>query len=226
MGVNGDIGRESGTPRMRGLRAARLLALLAIITTIYYFLSLGLVHLLRRDVDPVTEEVSNYAVGSWGFLNVTGILGLGLGALALTFGLHFGISRPGRSRIGLILLGLYGVAQMLTAIFPIDTGGGEATTSGTLHNTFGSIAFFAFPPAAILLSWRIRKDERWSIQPGALVLSLVVLAAAVFTVMSDALGILGLGQRTFLVTAPLWMLLMAIGLRSVVERAFAERPMD
>ena len=83
----------------------------------YYLSSVMAAHLLRPDVDPVSEPVSNYAVGPYGFLISIAIFTLGVGSLALTLGLHLGIAPPGRSRVGLLLLALYGVGQLGVAIF-------------------------------------------------------------------------------------------------------------
>ena len=66
------------------------------------------------------------------FLFTVADIGSGLASLALVAGLYFGIAPAGRSYVGLFLLGLYGVAELLSGIFPIDVGG-EATTAGTIH---------------------------------------------------------------------------------------------
>jgi Protein of unknown function (DUF998) len=140
--------------------ALRLLALLAILGVADYLLNLTALHLVRPDVNAMLDPVSNYAVGPYGFLFIAALLGSGLGALALMLGLYLGLAPPARSYIGLLLLGLYGVSELLSVIFPIDVGA-EATLSGTIHNVVGNISFFAFPIATLLLSLGMGKDERW-----------------------------------------------------------------
>jgi hypothetical protein len=201
-------------------RVSIFLAFLTIVGIAGYLLNLAALHFLRTDVNPMVEPVSNYAVGAYGFLSTAANIGSGLAALALTLGLYLSIASPGRSRVGLFLLGLFGVSELLAAIFPIDVGA-QATTIGTIHNIVGNIAFFGFLAAVILLSWSMGKDEQWrSIRRPALALALVVLGMAVLTIVGANIGIgFGVGQRLFNVTSMGWMLLVALGLRSMAQGA-------
>jgi hypothetical protein len=201
-------------------RVSIFLAFLTIVGIASYLLNLAALHFLRTDVNPMVEPVSNYAVGAYGFLSTAANIGSGLAALALTLGLYLSIASPGRSRVGLFLLGLFGVSELLAAIFPIDVGA-QATTIGTIHNIVGNIAFFGFLAAVILLSWSMGKDEQWSsIRRPALALALVVLGMAVLTIVSANIGIgFGVGQRLFNVTSMGWMLLVALCLRSIAQGA-------
>src|SRR5918997_3608768 len=121
--------------------SAAFLALLAIVGMTFYLLSVVAAHLLRPDIHPVSEPVSYYAVGPYGFFIGIAIFALGVGSLALTLGLHLGIAPPGRSRLGLLLLALYGVGQLVVALFSIDAEGAQTTTTGVVHNVAGNISF-------------------------------------------------------------------------------------
>jgi hypothetical protein len=151
---------SQGSSRMTMSRVTMVLALLTIVGVAVYLLNLTALHFLRPDVNPVLEPVSYYAVGPYGFLAMAADIGSGLAALALTFGLYWGIVPRGRSYVGLFLLGLYGISELMAACFLIDFGG-EATMIGTIHNIVGNISFFAFPIGVILLSLGMGKDERW-----------------------------------------------------------------
>ena len=201
------------------------LAFLTIVGIAGYLLNLAALHFLRTDVNPMVEPVSNYAVGAYGFLSTAANIGSGLAALALTLGLYLSIASPGRSRVGLFLLGLFGVSELLAAIFPIDVGA-QATTIGTIHNIVGNIAFFGFLAAVILLSWSMGKDEQWrSLRRPALAVALVVLGMAVLTIVGANIGIgFGVGQRLFNVTSMGWMLLVALRLRSISQGALPGQP--
>ena len=164
------------SPDARRFRTAAFLALLAIVGMGYYLSSVMAAHLLRPDVDPVSEPVNNYAVGPYGFLIGIAIFVLGVGSLALTLGLHLSIAPPSRSRVGLLLLALYCVGQLGVAIFSIDAASTQSTTTGLVHNIAGNVSFFCFPPAVILLSLGMGKDERWrALKRPALALALVIL---------------------------------------------------
>src|SRR5215210_8242161 len=203
-------------------RVTMFLALLAIVGIADFLLNIAALHFLRPDVNPVLEPVSNYAVGPYGFLFTAADIGLGLAALALTFGLYLSIASPGRSYVGLFLLGLYGVSVLLAGIFPIDVGA-EATTVGTIHNIVGNISFFGFPIGVILLSLGMGKDERWrSLRLPALALSMVVVLTVILTMVGVNLGIgFGLTQRLANVAVLVWMLVVALRLRSMAQSALA-----
>src|ERR671916_3528510 len=163
------------SPNAGRVRAAAFLALLAIVGMAYYLSSVVAAHLPRPDIDPVSRPVSDYAVGPFGPFVGAAIFALGVGSLALALGLRLGIAPPGRSRVGLLLLALYGVGQLGVALFPIDAEGAQ-TATGIVHNVAGNVSFFFFPPAAILLSVGMGKDERWrSLKRPALALSVMVL---------------------------------------------------
>jgi hypothetical protein len=211
-------------PHADRFNPAAFLALLAIVGMAYYLVSVVAAHLLRPDVHLVSEPVSYYAVGPYGFFIGIAIFALGVGSLALTLGLHLSIAPPGRSRVGLLLLALYGVGQLVVAIFSIDAESAQ-TTAGIIHNIAGNISFFCFPPAVILLSLHMGEDERWrSLKRPALTLSLVVLVGAISVMVSaNVVGGFGVAQRLFLLATVLWMLLAAIRLRSTSGGALPER---
>ena len=206
-------------------RVTMFLALLAIVGIADFLLSIAVLHFVRPDVNPVLEPMSNYAVGPHGFLLTAADIGGGLAALALTFGLYLGIAPPGRSYVGYFLLGLYGVSVLLAGIFPIDVGG-EATTVGAIHNIVGNIAFFGFPVAVILLSLGMGKDERWrSFRRTALALAGVVVLTVILTMVGFNIGIgFGVTQRIANVATMLWMLVVALHLRSLAQGALAMQP--
>jgi hypothetical membrane protein len=206
-------------------RVAMILALLTIVGIVDFLLNFTALHFLRPDVNPVLEPMSNYAVGPYGFLFIAADIGLGLAALALTFGLYLSIAPPGRTYVGLFLLALFGVSVLLAGIFPIDVGG-EATAFGIIHNIVGNISFIGFPIAVILLSLGMGKDERWrSFRRPALALSLVVVLTVILTIVGSNLGIgYGVSQRIANVAALVWMLLVALHLRFVARGALAQQP--
>jgi len=211
--------------RMTVSGVTMILALLSIVGIADFLLSFTALHFLRPDVNPVLEPMSNYAVGPYGFLFIAADIGLSLAALALAFGLYLGIAPRGRSYVGLFLLALYGVSVMLAGIFPIDVSG-EATTFGTIHNIVGNISFFGFPIAVILLSLGMGKDERWRpFRRPALALSMVVVLMVILTIVGSNLGIgYGVTQRIANVAALVWMLAVALRLRSLAQGALVVQP--
>jgi hypothetical protein len=206
-------------------RVTMVLALLTVGGVATFLFNLTALHFLRPDVNPVLEPISNFAVGPFGFLFTAADIGSGLAALALMLGLYLGIAPPARSYIGLFFLGLYGVSELLAGIFPIDVGA-ETTTVGAIHNIVGNIGFFGFPIAVILLSLGMGKDERWrSLRLPALALAGVVVLTVILTMVGVNIGIgYGVAQRLFNVAAMLWMLVVALHLRSLAQGALAMQP--
>jgi hypothetical protein len=206
-------------------RATTLLALIAIVGIADYLLNLAALHFLRPDVNLVLEPISNYAVGPYGFLLTIASIGNGVAALALMAGLYLGIAPHARSYVGLFFLGLYGVSELLAGVFPIDVGA-ETTMNGIVHNIVGNLSFFGFPIAVILLSLGMGKDERWrSMRLPALALASVVVLTVILTIVGFNLGIgFGVTQRLANVAVLLWMLLVALRLRSIAQNALALQP--
>jgi len=206
-------------------RVTMVLALLAIVGIADFLLNLTALHFMRPDVNPALEPVSNFAVGPYGFLFTAADVGGGLAALALMVGLYLGIAPRARSYFGLFFLGLYGVSLLLSGIFPIDVGG-ETTTVGAIHNIVGNIGFFGFPIAVILLSLGMGKDERWRpLRLPAFALAGVVVLTLILTMVGVNIGIgYGVAQRLFNVAAMLWMLVVALHLRSLAQGALAQQP--
>jgi hypothetical protein len=216
---------SQGSSRMTMSRVTMVLAFLTIVGIAVYLVNLTALHFLRPDVNPMLEPISTYgAVGPYGFLFVTALLGSVLAAFALMVGLYLGIAPPGRSYVGLFLLGLYGISELMAAIFALDVGG-EATMAGTIHNIVGNISFFAFPIGVILLSLGMGKDERWrSFRRTALAVSLLVVLTVILTMVASNIGLgFGVTQRLANVTALGWMLVVALHLRSVAQGALAQK---
>jgi hypothetical protein len=105
--------------------------------------------------------------------------------------------------VGLALLAVYGLAKVVQAFFPIDVGG-ETTTSGGIHNVLGTVAFLVIPVGAVLLSRSRGRVE--------MVVAMLLGAATVAVLTSNAVGGFGITQRAFLVLSSTWVLVTAVQL--------------
>jgi hypothetical protein len=180
---------------------AAALAWVAAATAVFDLVVLAVLHVLRTDVDPASDPVSNYVIGDYGTLKVLATLAVGLSALALTAALH--LTGPRRSMVGLVLLAVFGLAKVVQAFFPIDVGT-ETTTSGSIHNVLGTVAFVALPVAAVLLSRSRGRDE--------MVTAVLLAVAMVAVLVSNTVGGDGIAQRVFLVLSSTWVLVTAFRL--------------
>ena len=100
----------SSTPTVKQGKGLGTIALVGIA---YFLISVAALHFLRPDVNPLRQGIGDYALGPYGLLMTSAFLGLGLGSLALGIGLYQGVSPPGRSWLGLALLGVFGVGALI-----------------------------------------------------------------------------------------------------------------
>jgi hypothetical protein len=196
-------------------RATMFLALLAVVGIAVKFLTIAALHFLRPDVNPVLEPISNYGVGPYGFLLTVADIGSVVATLALVFGLRGALSsRPLR--------------RLRTARWDLSDRCRRRNYDRRHHPLHRRqyISFFCFPIAAILLSLRMGKDEQWrSLRPPALALSIVVVLTVILTIAGFNLGIgFGVTQRVANVAVLVWMLVVALHLRSVAQGALAQQP--
>jgi hypothetical protein len=216
------INASSGTLPAKQIASVTTLAILGIA---YFLIVVIVLHFLRPDLNPISRFISEYAVGPYGFLMRSAFFGLSLGSLALVVGLYLGVSRPGRSWIGLVLLGVWGVGILIAGIFPADLQGAPVTTVGSIHQTASALAFLSVILATILISWRFKQDKKWSsFRRSALILSLVILVTFIGFSLSVNTEFGGLSQRIFIASILLWLLLTAARLRYVATGSFSKYP--
>jgi hypothetical protein len=166
---------------------------------------LGVMHLLRPEIDVVTEATSSYAVGSFGFLATAATFAVAVGALVLAFTLRKKVAPLSTLDFG--MLTLFGISKLIQGFFPIDVEPDLlTTTAGTVHNIVGNIAFFALPVAAVLVTRLLGRRSK--------ILSLLLVLSAVVVLTSGFAGGFGIAQRLYLVLSSLWMLFAALDVKA------------
>ena len=211
------------SPHTRPAKQSARIASIAIVGISYFLTAVIALHFLRPDYDPVSRFVSEYAIGQYGFLMTSAFFGLSLGSLALVIGLYQEVSRSVRSWIGLILLGIWGVAILIAGIFPTALKGAPATTSDNIHALASLVSFLSLIPATILLSRRFKQDEKWRpFHHSALILSLVILGTFIGFFLTFETEFAGLNQRIFIATFLIWLLLTAARLRFIALASFSK----
>ena len=207
-----------------GTRNARLvawLALTAIGGITYFFAAVAVLHVLRPAYNPITHAVSNYAIGPYGYLMTAAFFALALSLLALAFGLTQSMTLTSRARAGIFLLGIASAGMVVTGIFPGDVNSlhPPATTTAVVHWTAAGISFLSITIAAFLLSSCFKRGERWqSFQRPAIASAFAIVAALLVFGILVLIGWPGIGQRIYITTSLLWLLLTAVRLRSIATR--------
>jgi len=198
------------------------LTTLALICIAYFVIVIILLHFLRPDLNPLSRPTSEYAVGEYGFLMSTAFFSMSVASFSLLIGLYKGISKPAQSRIGLILLGIWGTGVLVAMMFPINREGTDLTTVNIIHRTNGPLIFLCLSVGAVLISRRVRLDDKWRpFYHTALTLSLIMLALFFITGANIATksGFEGLCQRTFLLVFVTWFISMNLHLRSTITKS-------
>ncbi len=118
--------------------------------------------LARRDeYDPLAETVSALEAGPYGWLQQVNFVVFGVLTIAFAVGLHVWIKRRRWGVAGPALLAASGVGALISAIFPLrEDAAGETYDPGG-HLVGGMMFFLASAVGLIVLSRRLRHDERW-----------------------------------------------------------------
>ncbi len=182
---------------------ARFLAVVSLLGSVYFGLSVIALHLLHTGYNPVSQEVSDYAVGPFGLVMDFAFTAAGVGGMSLAAALS--LSYAERDRAGALLLFLAGAGTFLLGLFPIDLQGTPATTHGAVHSAASLLVFVTQPIGAVLVSRRFGARGLWA------TFAAFAVAAAVFVLdQALSLGATGLSERVFLGVIVSWSALASV----------------
>lgn len=170
----------------------------------------------------VGDNISELAIGRYGYLQTAAFFAAGLGTLAIAVSIRWATRGSWGSRVGSLLVGLFGVDPILAAIFPtdrIDTAADllSLTAVGTIHIVVALLSFVCGIAGMFVLSRTFKRDTRW--QTLWFVSLVLALAALVVFFLQGEGPWVGLNQRMFVGTITLWLILVAFRLRSFASGA-------
>lgn len=168
----------------------------------------------------VEEAISDAAKGSYGYLQTIAFFALGLGSLALAWGL-WQVLEGKAARIGIVLVGAgWGVASIVAGIFPADPGDDAQTTAGTIHIAASLLGDVCGIIGLLVLSVGFRKRSQWrSLWPASALLWTAALIAFMVTAAAQDADWWGIPQRVYVGLVLGWLLLAAGRLRTVARAA-------
>ena len=194
--------------------AGRIAATIALAMFLGFVVIVVLLHFLRLDMHPLQAFISEYAVGEYGFLMTTAFLAFAVGLAALVVSLFQGLPLT-RSWVSLVLLSACSVLMTLVGIFPADLGREITTTSGEIHSHASLPFFLLLMIAMLVLSIRLRRAGM--LEGRYMALLWLSIAAPILFVATlgplDSAGLVGLGQRLYVLSLISWLGLMANGVR-------------
>lgn len=183
---------EKGTTKHAAGAVSGRAARLSVATAAVALVLLALLHLLRPELDPSWQPISEYALGEHGWIMTLAFLAWGLSAIGLFVAIRSQTRTVG-GRIGLGFLLIGAAGPILAAVFPADpitTPPDALTTNGTLHSLGAVLGGNSLPIAAALLTWSLtRSKASWSSVRRRLVWA-TVLAWAGLIVFSVSMAIL------------------------------------
>jgi len=177
---------------------------------------------LRPGYNPLTQAISELGdtgapLGS-AIAERAVIALLGLLTILLAVGLHRGVGSGPDSRAGLAFMAVFGVFNIIQALFfPCDPGCVNTSFTGAMHSWIGLAGFLALILGMLALSQRMRKDERWKRYSAYSVVSVIVFVGLyVGNILGygaiSSVGIQGLVQRIVLGVPILWIGIVALRL--------------
>jgi hypothetical membrane protein len=190
---------------------------------------------LRPDLEPAKDFLSEYAVDAFGFVMAAGFAVLGVGILLLSAGLRQYGSVTRYGKVGVIFLGVSGMAMLGVAVFPVEVDPVEPSLTAQLHDLSALIHFLSITAGALLIALDFRHDSRWhQYVRSETVLAVASLLAFIlfFTVYPLQAGseppvqqlrpVIGIFQRTLIFFIWLWLTATAIRLRRLTEHEFSD----
>ncbi len=238
---NGDVRSENGTsvfektvdaaraivtiaPPVHHLRSrwGTIIVLLSVVDPAWFLIANGALHILRRDLSPVTHFISEYAVGRYGWLMASALVILGCGTLSLSVGITTTLGKHPVGRVGTAILGVSGIATVLIGLFRTDIDGQPATLAGAIHGRAALIAISFEAISVLVLTPVFFRNARWRpfrAVSGVLAVA-VVLSIALYAVLPH-----GAGERLIVYTLVLWLFFAGVRLRKIVSWGGRIRPL-
>ena len=207
-------------PMIRQESKLEWLSLIAIGGIVYFVVAVLILHVLRPEYNPINHAVSNYAVGPYGYLMTAAFYTLALSVFALALGLARSMVLTNQARVALLLLNITSVGMIVMGIFPGDVHAlhPPATVTGVIHWTAAGASFASIMIAAFILSRCFKTDERWqAFQRSTLVLAMAMVVALLAYGVLALVGWIGVGQRIYIAVSLMWLLFVAVGLRSIAS---------
>ena len=176
-----------------------------------FVILVAFLHFIRHDHNPISQALSEYAVGRWGILLNGSLFALALGSNAIVLLLLQALPRSRPSKAGLGLLALWGVGTFVAGAFPLDAAGDPLSLSGTIHAVASVIAFVSVVAGINILSMAgaipVRSGSYRKISKG-LGHWMATLFVLLFALIPAGWG--GLGQRALVALVLFWFTLTAM----------------
>jgi hypothetical protein len=190
-----------------------------------FLVLLGLLHAVKPDLSPTWRTVSEYAIGSQGWLMSAAFLTLATSCVATIIAVKpYTADRAGR--VGRVALGITAAGLTLAGLAtsdPITATPDQLTAEGNLHGLAAMIGMPAFLIAAVALHRSLRRHaavSSYAVRRAtiALVVAVVVFGASMAVMFdgapSDPSVRIGIQNRILVVAYAAWLIVTARAART------------
>lgn len=204
-----------------------LLSLLATVCIAGQFILLASAWLLPlvSEYSPMSDTISELALGRYGFVQTAAFVLSGLGVLGLAYALLRLTAGAWGSLAGSLLVAVYGVGAILVALFPTDridsaSDLGALSTTGAIHSLVALVSFLSATAGMVIFAWTFSRAARWhSLLPWAAILATAAVSlmlGQMFEPQGPWTGILQRGLVTIIAT---WLVTVALRVRTIAASA-------
>jgi hypothetical protein len=133
---------------------------------------LALLHVIKPEFDPSWHFISEYEIGTHGWIMQLAFLSLAVGNIALYISIRQHL-RGWSGWVAAVMFLVGALGTVLGGIFVTDslnTSAEAITTRGMLHNLGGALSIFGFI-GTLMMSWKLFRNDTWRLVRQALALA-------------------------------------------------------
>jgi hypothetical protein len=198
------------------------LAIISIIGIVLFWVILFMAQSLTPGYNPISQSLSDLALGSYGWLQTIDFFLLAFVAISLGFGFYYGMHKKRGLRIVVVAFGAMACGEIISGIFRVDLVKTPLSIHALIHQVGASITAIAFPIAALMLLPSLKSDPEWK---GLANYTFVVAVSMLALEIAREVLLLttwlnpwfGLYEKGLLVNSLVWVVVMAIRLLRVAN---------
>ena len=160
----------------------------------------------------LSDNISELALGRYGFIQTLAFVLSGLGVIGLAYVIRHLIRDSRGSLVASVLIGIYGFAGLIVAIFPTDRIDSSAdvvsqSITGWVHSLTAFVAYISITVSMFILTWTFARHADWR---SLVVWSALLAGAALALLFMQMEGPwVGLMQRLLITTVSGWLIMVA-----------------
>ena len=189
------MNRSTSSSPLLPLAALASAAIFPVVVVALHFIQSGHYH-------PLSQAVSELALGRAGWLMAIAFCSIGTGGLLVALVLRRTATHP---RVAPALLAISGLLSFVSAFVHAD-GSGPTTTHGRIHQSVGIATFVLIIAAMFSLARAFRRDPDWNHIATPTLAWALTAVATFFLVPISGTAYFGVAQRIMLATLISWQL--------------------